>query len=132
MTTAQSQVSKENLVKVEYYFVTKAKELGTNRIEATVQEIASGSGVALATAHKALNELNQRGVINKIKPSSRRFPIIYEYKGNLEGFDVAQTKDQRIGHLENTVALRDKEIESLKEQIANLQTIVEQHIIQKA
>lgn len=109
-----AQVSKENLAKVEYFIVTKVKELGTNRIEATVQDIADGSGVALATAHKAITELDQRGVINKIKPSSRRFPTIYEYKGSIEGFEVAQTQDERIAHLESVVALRDREIEELR------------------
>lgn len=112
-----SNVSKENLRKVESYFIDQVKTNGSNRTEATVVDIADGSGVALATAHKALKELDQRGVLTIIKPSSRRFPITYIYTGDIEGFEVAQSTEEQIEYLKDLVQERDEEIALLKEQL---------------
>lgn len=109
-----ANVSKENIKKVENYFVEQIKSLGNKRIEATVVEIADGAGVALATAHKAIKELDQRGVITIIKPSSRRFPITYIYRGDVEGFSIAQTKDEQIEFLKKRVAELEQEIKCSK------------------
>jgi ribosomal protein S25 len=111
-----STVSKDNLRKVERYFVEKVKSSGLKRTEATVVEIAEGSGVALATAHKALKDLEQRGVLTVIKPSSRRFPIQYIYNTSIEGFEVAEGKDEQIEFLKQRVA----ELEEKLRQMQNL------------
>jgi DNA-binding MarR family transcriptional regulator len=118
-----SNVSKENLRKVENYFVEQVRSLGNKRIEATVVEIADGSGVALATAHKAIKELDQRGRITVIKPSSRRFPITYVYRGDIQGFEVAQNKDEQIEFLKNRIA-------ELEEQLKNSKKLPNDNILQ--
>lgn len=129
MPQAQSQVSKENLAKVEYYFVSKAKELGTNRITATVKEIADGSMVALATAHKAIRELDQRGVLDIINPPSRRFPITYIYKGDIENFEQKQTLEDQNEYLRMIISQKDDEINELKRNILNLQRLAEDNVL---
>lgn len=110
-----SNVSKENLKKVQNYFVDQIKSIGRKRIEATVVEIADGSGVALATAHKAIKELDQRGVISVIKPSSRRFPITYIYQGDIEGFEVAQSLEEQVEYLKQRVFELEEENRVLKQ-----------------
>lgn len=107
-------VSNEYLRKVETYFAENAQELGTNRIQATVQEVADGAGVALATAHKALKELNNRGIIDMIKPSSRRFPITYIYNGDTECTIEENDLRGQVDHLL-------EQLESYKEMVAELQ-----------
>jgi predicted transcriptional regulator len=113
-----ANVSKENLRKVENYFVEQIKSLGNSRIEATVVEIAEGAGVALATAHKAIKELDQRGVLTVIKPSSRRFPITYIYRGDIQEFEVAQSKDEQIDFLTKRVAELEEQLAGLKKSSA--------------
>lgn len=119
-----SQVSKENLRKVENFFVDKIKLEGTKRIEATVIEIADGAGVALATAHKAIKELDGRGVLTIIKPSSRRFPITYIYRGDLVGFEVAQSKEEQIAYLQRMNAEKDEMIQELQKRVRELENHV--------
>jgi DNA-binding MarR family transcriptional regulator len=115
-----ANVSKENLRKVERFFVESTKAHGTNRTEATVIEIADGSGVALATAHKALKELDQRGLLTIIKPSSRRFPITYIYTGDIEGFSNTESKEEQIEYLQDLLTARDQKIIELEAQIKKL------------
>jgi predicted transcriptional regulator len=98
-------VSNEYLRKVEMFFAENVKEQGTNRIQATVQEVADGSSVALATAHKALKELSNRGIIDMVKPSSRRFPITYIYNGDTE-FEIEE--ENLKGQVEHLIAQLDE------------------------
>jgi transposase len=97
------QVSDENMQKVEAYFVKRIREVGSTRLEATVVDIADGSGVALATAHKAIKQLAQEKRITIIKPNSRRFPITYVYNGSIEGFVKKQTAEEQIEYLQNLI-----------------------------
>lgn len=123
-------VSKENLRKVENFFVDKIKSEGTNRIEATVLEIAEGSGVALATAHKAIKDLDGRGVLTVIKPSSRRFPITYIYRGDIKGFEVAQSKDEQIAYLQKLNAEKDEMILALQQRVRELESNTNKNVLQ--
>lgn len=116
-----ANVSKENLLKVEGFFVEQAKITGTNRTEATVNDISVGAGVALATAHKALKELSARGVLTVIKPSSRRIPITYIYQKDIEGFEIAQSKDEQIAYLKELNEKKDDEIAQLNAKIRQLE-----------
>lgn len=116
-------VSKENLRKVENYFVDKIKSSGNKRIEATVLEIADGSGVALATAHKAIKELDSRGTLSVIKPSSRRFPITYIYRGDIEGFKNNQSKDEQIEFLQ-------RKNEELEKRVVELENLLRNNVLQ--
>jgi predicted RNase H-like nuclease (RuvC/YqgF family) len=118
MTT---NVSRENLKKVENFFVEMIKSTGSKRIEATVIEIAEGAKVALATAHKAIKELDGRGVLSVIKPASRRFPITYIYRGDIEGFEVAQSKDEQISYLQSLVDEQKAEILELQKRVRELE-----------
>lgn len=120
-----SNVSKENLRKVERYFVDQVKASGNKRTEATVVDIAEGAGVALATAHKAIKELDQRGILTVLKPSSRRFPIVYIYNHSIEGFEVAESKDEQIEFLKQRVL-------ELEEQVRQLQNIPQKTLLQNA
>ena len=123
-------VSKENLRKVENFFVEKIKSEGTNRIEATVLEIADGSGVALATAHKAIKDLDGRGVLTVIKPSSRRFPITYIYRGDVKGFEVAQSKDEQITYLQKLNEEQKEMILALQKRVRELENNSNKNLLQ--
>lgn len=123
-------VSKENLKKVENFFVETIKSTGNKRVEATVLEIAEGAGVALATAHKAIKELDGRGTLTVIKPSSRRFPITYIYRGDLEGFEIGKTKDEQIAYLQNLNSEKDEIIASLQRRIRELESNNNKNMLQ--
>lgn len=118
-----TNVSKENLRKVESYFVNSIKASGSKRLDATVVEIAEGAGVALATAHKAIKELDSRGILSVLKPSSRRFPITYIYRGDIEGFDAKQTTEDQIKYLQNLLAERDEQLAILQKRVNELELI---------
>jgi hypothetical protein len=119
-----TNVSKENLKKVENFFVDTIRATGSKRIEATVIEIAEGAGVALATAHKAIKELDGRGTLTVIKPASRRFPITYVYRGDVEGFEVAQSKDEQIAYLQSLLNEKNEEVIALQQRVRELENIV--------
>lgn len=123
-------VSKENLRKVEDFFIRTIKESGENKVEATVVDIADNSNVALATAHKAIKELSQRGVLNIIKPSSRRFPITYVYNGDLSELQVSRTKDEQIALLKNVIDEKNTEISALKQRLDKLEKMLEKKFLQ--
>lgn len=125
-----TNVSKENLRKVENFFVETIKATGNKRIEATVIEIAQGAGVALATAHKAIKELDGRGTLSVIKPASRRFPITYVYRGDIEGYAVAQNKDEQIQYLQNLNAEKDEIIASLQKRVRELENSNKNNVLQ--
>lgn len=114
------RVSDQNRKKVEEYFVKKAKELGTKRIEATVIDIAEGANVALATAHRALKEMAKEKVIKVIKPKSRRFPIQYVYNREIEEFEKEQKELDQIQYLQNLVSSLSEENKMLKQHIGYL------------
>ncbi|MDP5273702.1 hypothetical protein [Chengkuizengella axinellae] len=107
------QVSDKNLHKVEMFFVNKIKGTGEKYIEATVLEIAEGSEIALATAHKAIKQLAKEKVISIIKPSSRRFPTKYEYNKSTDEFLLNNSKEEQINYLQNLVQKLQKENDSL-------------------
>lgn len=123
-------VSKENLRKVENFFVNTIKSTGNKRVEATVLEIADGSGVALATAHKAIKDLEARGILTIIKPSSRRFPITYAYRGDIEGFEIGKTKEEQIVYLQTLNVEKDKMIEQLQKRVRELESIANKNVLQ--
>lgn len=107
-------VSDENMRKVEFFFINKMKELGTNVIEATVKDIALESGVALATAHKAIGRLEYKGVLKVNRPDSRRFAITYQYVGDDGAFEEAISQEDQIKNLQEQVEELKAEIESLR------------------
>jgi predicted transcriptional regulator len=108
------QVSDENLAKVENYFVNRVKDGGSKRFEATVIDIADGSGVALATAHKAIKQLAEAKIISIIKPNSRRFPISYTYLGDIEGFEQNIKDQSQIEYLQHLVAQLQEQVNQLE------------------
>lgn len=63
------QPSQENIDKVIAYFVSKVKATGSRRFSETVNNIADNSYVALATAHRVINQL-------EIEKRSQLFAII--------------------------------------------------------
>jgi uncharacterized protein (DUF3084 family) len=111
------QVSDENVAKVEAYFVRRAKETGSNRIEATVIEIAEGSEVALATAHKAIKELVKEKAITVIKPKSRRFPITYVYNKDIDDFEAQKSQEGQIEYLQAVVKQLKEQVENLSKEV---------------
>ncbi|HLI45958.1 MAG TPA: hypothetical protein VKU94_02055 [Geobacterales bacterium] len=126
MTTT---VSNENLRKVENFFVNTIKATGNKRVEATVHEIAEGAGVALATAHKAIKELDGRGLLSIIKPSSRRFPITYIYTGDIQGLKISQSKDDQIEYLQKVNAEQREIILELQKRVMELENTVRKNAL---
>jgi DNA-binding MarR family transcriptional regulator len=111
------QVSDENLLKVEDFFVRKVKETGSKSLEATVVDIADGSGVALATAHKAIKELSKKKIIDIIRPQSRRFAITYVYHGDIQGFNDKKEDNFQLDYLKDLVQQMKEEIAELNKNI---------------
>lgn len=118
-----ANVSKENLMKVERFFVESVKKIGDKRVEATIQEIADNSNTALATAHKAVKELSQRGVIDIIKGASRRFPITYVYNGDIENFEANLGKDDQIAYMKVVIQDQETYIRDLEEKVRRLENM---------
>jgi hypothetical protein len=118
------QVSDENIQKVEAYFVKRIKEVGSTRLEATVVDIADGSGVALATAHKAIKQLAESKRITVIKPNSRRFPITYVYNGNVEGFVKKQSAEEQIEYLQGLVQSLQSKLTTVTKERNELQGLL--------
>jgi hypothetical protein len=118
------QVSDENIQKVEAYFVKRIKEVGSTRLEATVVDIADGSGVALATAHKAIKQLAESKRITVIKPNSRRFPITYVYNGNVEGFVKKQSAEEQIEYLQGLVQSLQSKLATVTKERNELQGLL--------
>lgn len=122
------QVSDENMKKVEAFFVKRVKETGSNRIEATVVEIAEGSSVALATAHKAVKELIRIKTIDMVKPKSRRFPINYIYTKDINDFQATVDEKDQIEYLKTLVQDQQDTIEAQRKELEELRVQVRNHL----
>jgi sugar-specific transcriptional regulator TrmB len=109
--TQEYSVSKENLQKVEQYFQMQSKLTEDGKISATVKDISENSGVALATAHKAIRELERKGIIKIYKPTSRRFAIEYVYDPENK---IERTKEQ----FEDLIRSLEKENKELKDRLS--------------
>lgn len=108
------RVSNENYAKVEKFFVEHALRTGSRDIEATVAQIAEGSNVALATAHKAIKLLEADKKLRVNRPSSRRFAITYTYLGDIEGFSEKQTLQEQVAYLQSVISTLQAELSALK------------------
>lgn len=118
-TNSGNTVSKENLFKVQNFIKTQTEKLGGGKFSATVIEIAEGSHVALATAHRAIKELTSRGIIDVIKPSSRRFPITYIYNENIKDSELHQISlESQIDQLKKELENKDILIKQLYDKIS--------------
>lgn len=105
----ESVVSNENLKKVEAFFQEQAVKLGQGvPMPFKVVDIADGSNVALATAHKAIKELEKRGVLKLIRAASRREAVQYIYKGT-----IRRSREE----LEHLVLQLETENKTLKEKL---------------
>lgn len=109
----QFSVSDESLQKVEKFFKSESTRNSEETITGTIQQIANQSGVALATAHKAIKELEKRGILNIIRPKSRREPIQYIY---------AEKQDRSKEELEFLVKEYEATIKELKKRLAFYET----------
>lgn len=123
----QHEVSEENLRKVERFFVEKAKEEGTKELQDTIVNISNGADVAVATAHRAIKKLEEKGILTIIKPVSRRFSRTYIYNGDISEFTEEENKDRQIVYLKSMIAKKDgiiqeknKENDELKNELAKL------------
>jgi predicted transcriptional regulator len=115
-------VSKENLFKVQNYIKAQTEKNNGAKFSATVVEIAEGSNVALATAHRAIKELTNRGVIDVIKPSSRRFPITYIYNESVKDAELHEISlESQIEDLKKIIENKDILIKQLYDKISKLE-----------
>ena len=117
MTTT---ISKEKLRLLQKYFIDKVRNGESRTFEETVQNIADGSGLALATAHKGIKELVNRGVLAVRKSKSRRFPCVYTYTGELDEVKEFIDKDAQIKYLHEKLELKNLEIAKLKKIIKRM------------
>ncbi|MEK4038901.1 hypothetical protein MHH49_15325 [Paenibacillus sp. FSL F4-0122] len=111
------QPSQENIDKVIAYFVSKVKATGSRRFSETVNNIADNSYVALATAHRVINQLEIEKKITVIRHNSRRIPTEYIYNGDIEGFLLEKDKDEQIAYLQELVQQLKVENDDLRQQI---------------
>ena len=74
----------------------------------------------MATAHKAIKELNRKQILEIIRPKSRRFAITYIYRGDIEGFDDKKEDNFQLDYLKNLVQEMKEEIIGLKQQVNTL------------
>ena len=112
-----TEISKEKMRALQKYFIKTVKNGQSRTFEATIQNIADGSGIALATAHRGIKELEERGILKVSKTKSRRFPCVYMYNGDLEEFKEFVDKDAQIRHLQQTIESQRKEISRLKQMV---------------
>jgi len=106
-------VSPGNVNKVKDYFVKAVKDTGSKDITMRVDEIASYSGVSLATAHKALSALQEEGFLEIIKPASRRYTITYRVVADVD-------YEEKSMSLEEQLKEKDSQIRLLMEQNSKL------------
>lgn len=114
------QVSEENVKKVETFFVQRAKDTGTNVIKETVVDIAELSGVSLATAHKAIQELVKRKIIERVKQNSLKAGFSYVYKADIEGFEITKNKEEHYEWLKERVEQLQMELDQANVKIGKL------------
>lgn len=117
-----NSVSDESLKKVESFIVKTVKERGNVIFDMTTVDMADGSGVALVTAIKAAERLQEINKLEIIKHPSRRVPITYVYKGIIEEFEGEQMKDDQITNLIQLVQTLKQEIEELMQENSRLQS----------
>lgn len=129
----QFAISNESLQKVEMFFKSETIDSINEPVIATVLDIAQGSGVALATAHKAIKELEKRGVLKIIKPQSRREPIQYIYserreKSKEELEALVKEYESTIKELKKKLSFYESDLDSIKVITVddNLELIVKQ------
>lgn len=115
-----TSISKEKLKQLQNFFIDRVKKSQSRTIEETVQNIAEGSGLALATAHKGIKELENRGVLSVKKTKSRRFPCVYTYTGDLDVNKKFVDKDEEIRYLQEKLAKKNLQIDKLKQTIKDM------------
>ena len=108
-------ISKENRIKLQNYFIDQVVSKGSRKIQETVNNIAEESGLALATAHKGITELVNRGVLSVQKSKSRRFPNVYTYLGELDETKNFVDKDAEIEYLRKKMKKLQREVKMLRE-----------------
>lgn len=118
-----SSISSDSLSKVEKMFKEKSAQLNGAIITMTVAEVAEQSGVALATAHKAIKELVRHGIVNIIRPSSRRESVQYIYKGREGKEKTKQELESYIRELENEIAVLKKRLEQYEGEFTTIKTV---------
>ncbi|KRE70864.1 hypothetical protein [Paenibacillus sp. Soil750] len=116
-------VNAENLGKVQQFFQLQSEKLGNGiPMSFTVVQIAEDSNVALATAHKALKELANRGVISVIKGQSRREAIQYIYRGSSPQKSL-QELEAMVNQLENENKILREKLTEFEKEYGNVQVI---------
>lgn len=108
------QVSEDSIRKVESYIVKRARETGSKTVAEPVATIAKGAGVALATAHKALEKLEKQRIITVVRASSRRNPNEYTYRGDMELFEEQEQEIDQLEYLKELVRELTEKNEALE------------------
>lgn len=98
---AYYQPSDENVGKVIDYFVEKVRTSGSRQFEDTVAGVSKNAGVALATAHRVIKQLEAERIITIHRPVARRLPTSYTYNADIKDFMVEKGKDSQIEYLKN-------------------------------
>jgi DNA-binding IclR family transcriptional regulator len=98
-------VSPGNVNKVKDYFVKAVKDSGSKDITMRVDEIASYSGVSLATAHKALLALQEEGFLEIIKPASRRYTITYRVVADVDYVEKSMSLEEQLKEKDSQIRL---------------------------
>jgi len=112
-------ISDEYLERVINYFRKEAEKLQLRQFKKTINEIGESLGVSALTVTRAINQLEEKGIITVIRAKSRRFPNTYIYNGssNIE-------EDSKEKRLKNIIKALERENERLKKQVKTLQSII--------
>jgi predicted transcriptional regulator len=106
-------VTEDNVDKVKAFLIRAAKETGSLSITMRVDEIAFHSSVSLATAHKALQVLEDEGFLEIEKSASRRYTNVYHIIQDI------QIEEKKMS-LEEELKFKDRQIRELQEQVSRL------------
>lgn len=96
--------------KVERYLIKQVRERGSRQFSVRVGDIAFGSDVALATAHKVLKLLENKGIIKIIRGDTRRVPNQYQY---LADIDFEETKFNQAAEVRKLKSQVDELIDQI-------------------
>ena len=109
-------VTQENVDKVETFLLKRAKEIGSKEVSMKLEDIASGSLVAPATARRALSELENKGIIQITHAPSRRYGTTYTILADIQTESMKIEEYNRLTVSEQQIARLKTENHDLKNQ----------------
>lgn len=114
-------VSDDNVDKVKRFFIRQSKETGLT-VNMRVDEIAFHSGVALATAHKALQALSDEGFLEIERSACRRNANSYHVMSDIDIEEKKMSIEEELVYEKQQNRLLMEQVTRLRIELAQLRT----------